>query len=89
MRMSGGLTCACFWTSCGRPFLAHLRFRPITCSFRAFCGKNGQLAQMLAAANSQPHEGGVFGVRKQPHRIYEKLLFQSSERRGGPWTVQW
>ena len=38
---------------------------------------------MLAAANSQPHEGGVFEGGKQSLRIYRKLLFQSIEWREG------
>ena len=63
--------------------MADLRFRPITCSSGAFCGMNGQLAQMLAAANSQPHEGGVFGVQKQSLRIYWKQPFLSREWREG------
>jgi len=38
---------------------------------------------MLAAANSQPHEGGVFGGRKQSLRIYWKQPFLSREWREG------
>ena len=63
--------------------MAHPGFEAITCSFCVFGRQNGQLAQMLAAANSQPHEGGMFGGGKQSLRIYCKHAISEQRKERG------